>query len=74
MTTKQPTTNERLRDLIEKSGLTQKAALDLFNVGLIKPYSISVWKAYLSDPTAVRFRPLDERLLDHAEKAFSASA
>lgn len=66
--------NERLRELIENTGLPQPAALTLFNRGLIKPYSISAWKAFLSDPDAKRWRRLDDNLLKHAEKALSGLA
>lgn len=63
--------NMRLRELIEKAGLTQLDALTLFNRGLIKPYSVSAWKAYLSDREASRWRRFDDALLAHAEKVFS---
>ena len=62
--------NERLRQLVEESGLSQPKALELFNKGLVKPYSLSAWKAYLGSPTAARWRPFDSNLLKHAEKRF----
>jgi hypothetical protein len=71
MTTKNHPNNERLRALIDQAGLTQVEALTLFNRGLIKPYSVSAWKAYLADAGATRWRRFDEHLLAHAEKVFA---
>ncbi len=62
--------NLRLRELIEGANLTQGEALALFNAGLVKPYSLSAWKAYLGAPESARWRPFDEALLRHAEKVF----
>jgi hypothetical protein len=73
MTTKNDPNNRRLRALIERAGLTQAGALALFNRGLIKPYSISAWKAYLADGKAARWRRFDDALLNHAEKVFGRS-
>ena len=64
--------NERLKELVEQSGLTQAVALTIFNRKIgPKPYSESAWKAFLSSPDSVRFRPLADELLAHAEKNFS---
>ncbi len=63
--------NIRLRDIIASVGLTQLDALALFNRGLIKPYSTSAWKAFLSDRAASRWRRFDDALLAHAEKVFA---
>lgn len=60
--------NERLRQLVEESGLSQPEALALFNKGLLKPYSLSAWKAYLGSPESARWRPFDDTLLKHAVK------
>lgn len=60
--------NVQLHELIEQSKLTQGEALALFNKGLPKPYSLSAWKSYLSDPSAVRWRRFDPQLLAHARK------
>lgn len=60
--------NERLRVLISEAGLAQPAALALFNRGLLKPYSLSAWKAFLADRAASRWRRFDDVLLAHAEK------
>jgi hypothetical protein len=72
MNTSSKSNNEQLRELVEASGLTQAVALTVFNRGLgVRPYSESAWKAFLADPTAVRFRPLSDDLLAHAVKQFS---
>jgi hypothetical protein len=72
MNTRSPTYNERLRELIKATGLTQTAALLLFNRGLgPAAYSESAWKAFLANPETTRFRPLSAELLRHAEKIFT---
>lgn len=71
MTTKNDPNNARLRTLIEAAGMTQMDALAIFNRGLIKPYSESAWKAFLSDPGATRWRRFDDALLTHAEKVLA---
>lgn len=64
--------NERLRELIEASGLSQPLALTIFNQGLgVAGYSINTWKAFLVSPDSKKFRPLKEELLEHAEKNFA---
>lgn len=68
MNTTNDPNNERLRALISETGLEQAAALALFNRGLLKPYSLSAWKAFLSDPSSTRWRRFDDKLLAHAEK------
>jgi len=66
------TTNERLRELVESTGLTRAVALTIFNRGLgPASYSESSWKAFFASPETTRFRPLKQELLDHAEKVFS---
>ncbi len=71
----QQTTNERLRELIESTGLTQAVALTIFNRGLgPAAYSESSWKAFFANPETTRFRPFKQELLDHAEKAFAKIA
>ena len=63
------TNNERLRDLIERAGLSQPQALALFNRGLgPAAYSESAWKSFLVNPESARFRPLKDALIGHAEK------
>jgi len=71
MTTINDPNNERLRTLIEDAGLTQLAALAIFNRGMIKPYSESGWKAFLADRSSARWRRFDEALLIHAEKVLA---
>jgi hypothetical protein len=72
MSTNQTTNNERLRELVEASNLTQAVALTIFNRGLGSgAYSESAWKAYLSSPDTTRFRRLSDDMLAHAEKQFS---
>ena len=71
-TQRAPSNNERLRALVEKSGLTQVAALAAFNAKLgPAKYSIETWKSFLSDSKSKRFRPLKDELLEHAESVFS---
>lgn len=73
MNTERKSNNERLRELVKASGLTQPVALTIFNRGLGPArYSESTWKAFFCDPTTDRFRPLKDELLEHAEKAFGS--
>ena len=66
------TNNQRLRELVEASGLTQPVALTVFNRGMgARPYSESAWKAFLSSPETTRFRALSDELLAHAERQFA---
>lgn len=72
MNTNTKTNNERLRELVEASGLTQAVALTIFNRGLgPAAYSVSTWKAFLVKPDSPRFRALKDDLLEHAEKQFA---
>ena len=65
------TNNQRLRELVEKSGLSQPVALTIFNRGLgAAAYSTDSWKAFLANPESARFRPLKAELLAHAEAEF----
>ena len=65
------TNNERLRELVEATGLSQPVALTIFNRGLgPAAYSESSWKAFFSSPETTRFRPFSDELLAHAEKVF----
>jgi hypothetical protein len=66
------TNNERLRELIDASGLSQPQALAIFNLGLcVAGYSLDAWKAFLVKPESKKFRPLKDDLLTHAEKSFA---
>lgn len=75
MNTNIKTNNERLRELVEASGLTQAVALTVFNRGLgPAAYSESTWKAFFVKTESPRFRPLKDELLAHAEKEFAKLA
>ena len=64
--------NERLRELVEGTGLTQVVCLTLFNRGLgAAAYSDSHWRAFFVEPSSTRFRPISDKLLQHAEKVFA---
>lgn len=72
MNTEVLSNNERLRKLVEASGLTQAVALTIFNRGLgPAAYSESTWKAFFVRSDSSRFRPLKDELLAHAEKEFA---
>lgn len=63
--------NARLRRLVmgaKLAGLTQAQALERFNEGQVRPITLSAFKAWLASPEAVRFRPLADKFLAHAEK------
>jgi len=63
--------NERLRALVKGTGLTQPAALALFNREIkVRPLSESTWKGYFCSPDTTRFRGFAPELLAHAEKVF----
>lgn len=71
MNTQQLTNNERLRQLVEGAGLSQPAALTLFNRGFgIMGIKESTWKGYFCDPATTRFRNFNDELMAHAEKVF----
>jgi hypothetical protein len=63
--------NERLRSLVSGAGLTQSAALALFNDEIkVRPLSESTWKGYFCTPGTARYRGFAPELLTHAEKVF----
>lgn len=71
MNTTTKTNNERLRELVDSTGLSQVVALTLFNRGLgPAAYSESSWKAFFASPETTHFRPLKDDLLAHAEQVF----
>lgn len=71
MNTKKSTNNERLRQLVEGAGLSQPAALALFNRGFgIMGIKDSTWKGYFCDSSTTRFRNFNDEFMDHAEKIF----
>lgn len=71
MNTNEKTNNERLAELVKGAGLSQAAALTLFNRGFgIRGIKESTWKGYFCDPKASRFRGFNDDLMAHAEKVF----
>ena len=59
------------RALVAGAGLTQPAALALFNRAIeVRPLSESTWKGYFCSPGTTRFRGFAPELLAHAEKVF----
>jgi len=73
MATDITTNNEKLRELIKATGLSQPMALTVFNQGLgPAAYSLDAWKAFLVSSNSKKFRPFKDELLKHAEKSFLA--
>ena len=71
MNTTETTNNDRLRDLVKGAGLSQPAALMLFNRGFgIRGIKESTWKGYFCASDTTRFRGMNDELLAHAEKVF----
>lgn len=71
MNTDKKTNNERLRELVDGAGLSQPAALTLFNRGFgIRGIKDSTWKGYFCDPDTTRYRGFNDDLMEHAEKVF----
>mgnify|MGYP001604923885 CR=1 FL=1 len=71
MNTNDNANNERLRELVNGAGLTQSAALTLFNRKLgLRPLSESAWKSYFCEPETKRHRRFTDALLGVAEKVF----
>lgn len=71
MNTKEKSNNERLAELVKGAGLSQPAALTLFNRGFgIRGIKESTWKGYFCDPHTSRFRGFNDELMAHAEKVF----
>ena len=63
--------NERLHHLVQGAGLTQLAALSLFNQAIkVRPLSESAWKGYFCAEKSARFRNFGPELLAHAEQIF----
>jgi hypothetical protein len=64
--------NERLRWLVERSGMSSAVAMTIFNRGLgAQAVSVSAWRGLLAEPGSYRFLPLDDRLLQHAQQQFA---
>ena len=67
------TNNEKLRELVASTGLSEAVALTIFNRGLaINGYSNDAWRALLASPESPKFKPLDDQMLEHAEQAFES--
>ena len=63
------TNNDRLRELVARTNLTQAEALALFNRELgPAAYSLSAWQAFFVSQQSARSRPMKDTLLEHAEK------
>jgi hypothetical protein len=61
--------NERLRELVDASGMTQAEALAKFNEGMgLRPIALSTWKGYFVNAESTRWRGFDPGLLAHAER------
>lgn len=67
------TNGEKLRALVEKSGLTQAKALELINTGQMRPVSLSTLKAYLSAPDGTRYRACPDNILERAKEVLAPS-
>jgi len=61
---------EQLRTLIEKAGVTQSAALEMFNKGQALQLSLGQWKAYLAKPESSRRSPCPDAVLTRMKKLF----
>ena len=71
MNTTTKTNNQRLAELVKGEGLSQPAALTLFDRGFgSRGIKESTWKGYFCDPATSRFRGFNEDLMSHAEKVF----
>lgn len=64
---------QKLRKVIESAGVTQAKALELFNVGQVRPLSVSQWKAYLADPDSARRSPCPDAVLAHVRRVLETS-
>jgi hypothetical protein len=72
MNTTTQTNNQRLRELVEHAGLTQSAALALFNRELgPRGLSENSWRAFFCSPGTQRFREFKDSFLIHAEKVLA---
>jgi len=59
--------NLALRELWERSGITQADALALLNRGQVRPLKMSTFKAYMAGPDTVRRRECPVEMLAHAK-------
>jgi hypothetical protein len=66
------TNNQRLRELVDRTGLSQAVAMTVFNRGLGQAACPeSLWKAFFADPKLPQFKPLSNELLAHAQSQFA---
>jgi hypothetical protein len=63
----------QLKKIIADADMTQKEALDMFNVGQVRPLSLSQWKSYMSHPTSKRRFPCPDDVLSHMKKLLKVS-
>lgn len=71
MSTSIQSANEKLRELVESSGLSPAVAMTIFNRNLgTAALTESDWKALFADPDSGRFRALSDELLEHAIEQF----
>jgi hypothetical protein len=72
MNTPIKTNNQRLRELVENAGLTQSAALAIFNLELgPRGLSENSWRAFFCAQGTSRFREFKDSFLTHAEKVLA---
>jgi hypothetical protein len=65
------TNNEKLREIVASTRLSEAVTLTIFNRGLgINGYSNDAWRALLASHDSPKFIPLDDHMLEHAEQAF----
>ena len=65
--------NSRLGKLVADSGLTQPQVLLLLNAKQAKAISLSGLQAWLATPGAVRWRPVSDSYIAHAEKCLKVA-
>lgn len=65
---------QKLRQGIEKAGLTQARALDAFNEGLSRPLSLGHWKGFLAAPDSSRWARCPDWVWERAQSVFQATS
>jgi hypothetical protein len=66
------TNNQRLRELVDQTGLSQAVAMTVYNRGLgMAACPESLWKAYFADAKSPQFKPISDELLAHAQSQFA---
>lgn len=61
---------QELRQAIERAGLTQARALEVFNAGLPRPLSLGHWKSFLAAPDSSRWAPCPDYVWERAQIVF----